>query len=92
MRIALTERFQADVRALGGEDRRRVFDVLLALPGALGDPHAHAGLGLRKIHASGIWKARIGLGLRLVFTTEPGLLSLVRLGTHDEIWRYLRTL
>lgn len=92
MRIALTERFQSDARALREEDRGRILDVILVLPRALGGPHAHAGLGLRKIHPTGIWEARVGLGLRLLFTTEPGLLTLVRVGTHDEIRRFLRSL
>ena len=69
MRIALTERFQQDVRELRAEERSRLLDVLLELPRALGTPHVHAGLGLRKIHSTGIWEARLGLGLRIVFTS-----------------------
>jgi mRNA-degrading endonuclease RelE of RelBE toxin-antitoxin system len=92
MRIALTERFQQDARELPAEQRNRLLDVLLALPKALGTPHVHAGVGLRKIHATGIWEARLGLGLRVVFTTEAGLITLVRVGDHDEIRRYLKTL
>lgn len=89
MRVALTERFQRDVRALGDDQRAAVFEVMLALPRALGEPHLHTGLGLRKLHRSGIWEARVGLGLRLVFALEPELLSLVRAGSHDDVKRYL---
>lgn len=92
MRLALAEAFQRDVRALAGRQRQAVFEALLALPRALGEPHMHAGLGIRKLHPTGIWEARVGLGLRMVFALEPGLLTLVRLGTHDEIRRYLRQL
>jgi mRNA-degrading endonuclease YafQ of YafQ-DinJ toxin-antitoxin module len=92
MRIALSERFQRDVRDLEPQVRAAVFEALLALPGALGDPHTHAGLGIRKLHRSGIWEARVGLGLRLVFGLEPTLLTLVRVGSHDEIRRFLRDL
>ncbi len=92
MRIALGERFQRDVRALESQERAAVFDAILALPGALGDPHTHAGLGIRKLHRSGIWEARVGLGLRLVFGLEPSLLTLVRVGKHEEIRRFLREL
>jgi mRNA-degrading endonuclease YafQ of YafQ-DinJ toxin-antitoxin module len=66
--------------------------VLLALPKALGRPHDHAGLGLRKIHASGIWEVRVGLGLRIVFTLADNTLTLVRLGTHDDVRRFLKAL
>lgn len=92
MRVALGERFQSEVRGLETERRAAVFEAILALPGALEEPHRHAGLGLRKLHASGIWEARVGLGLRLVFALEPGLLTLVRVGSHEDVRRYLRQL
>jgi mRNA-degrading endonuclease YafQ of YafQ-DinJ toxin-antitoxin module len=92
MRLALTESFQRDVGDLAADQRAAVFEVILALPAALGEPHAHAGLGLRKLHVSGIFEARVGLGLRLVFTSDAGTLTLVRAGRHDDIRRYLRSL
>lgn len=92
MKVALTERFQRDVRSLEDERRALVFEAILALPAALGEPHRHAGLGIRKLHASGIWEARVGRGLRLVFALEPGVLTLVRAASHDEVRRFLRDL
>jgi mRNA-degrading endonuclease YafQ of YafQ-DinJ toxin-antitoxin module len=92
MRVALAEPFQRDVRGLSETHRLAVFDAMLALPRALGDPHTHAGLGIRKLHASGIWEARVGLGLQLVFALETDRLTLVRVGSHDEIRRFLRQL
>lgn len=92
MKVALAERFQRDVRALSGTQRGAVLEVLLSLPRAIGDPHLHAGLGIRKLHGSGIWETRVGLGLRLVFALERDLLTLVRVGRHDEIRRYLKGL
>ena len=92
MRIALTERFQRDVRDLREEQRATLFEAMLALPRAMGSPHLHAGLGLRKVHSSGIWETRLGLGLRLVFTVEKDLATLVRVASHDEVRRFLRSL
>jgi mRNA-degrading endonuclease YafQ of YafQ-DinJ toxin-antitoxin module len=92
MKDLLTERFQRDVAALDSDQRRSLFDSILALPRAVGDPHAHAGLGIRKLHPSGIWEARVGLGLRVVFGIQPDLLALVRVGTHDDIRRFLKQL
>jgi mRNA-degrading endonuclease YafQ of YafQ-DinJ toxin-antitoxin module len=92
MRIELTERFQRDVRGFDREGRAAVFEALLSLPAAIGDVHRHAGLGLRKLHRSGIWEARVGLGLRIVFTIDREACSFVRAGTHGEIRRYLRSL
>jgi mRNA-degrading endonuclease YafQ of YafQ-DinJ toxin-antitoxin module len=92
MRMALAERFQRDVRGLRDDQRAALFEVILALPGVVGDPHLHAGLGLRKLHRSGIWEARLGLGLRLVFTLSNDCATLVCVGNHDEVHRYLRSL
>jgi mRNA-degrading endonuclease YafQ of YafQ-DinJ toxin-antitoxin module len=92
MKVVLTERFQRDVRTLGEEQRAAVFEAILALPRAVGEPHLHAGLGMRKLHRTGIWEVRVGLGLRLVFALQPGVLSLARAGSHDDIRRYLREL
>ena len=92
MRIALSERFPRDVRDLDPRERSAVFVALLALPAALGDPPTHAGLGIRKLHRSGIWEARVGLGLRLVFGLEPSVLTLVRVGSHEDVRRFLREL
>jgi mRNA-degrading endonuclease YafQ of YafQ-DinJ toxin-antitoxin module len=58
----------------------------------MGEPHMHSGLGIRKIHRSGIWEARVGLGLRLVFGVEDQAITLVRVGTHEDVQRYLREL
>jgi mRNA-degrading endonuclease YafQ of YafQ-DinJ toxin-antitoxin module len=90
MRVALAEAFQRDVRALSEAQRLAVLEAMLSLPRAAGDPHLHAGLGIRKLHASGIWEARVGLGLRIVFGLETDLLTLVRVGSHDDIRRFLR--
>lgn len=92
MRITLAETFQRDVRMLDREGRARLFEVVLALPEAFREPQRHAGLGLRKLHASQFWEARIGLGLRLVLALGKDEAMLVRVGSHDEVRRYLATL
>jgi mRNA-degrading endonuclease YafQ of YafQ-DinJ toxin-antitoxin module len=92
MRIALAERVQRDAAGLSPDQRAALFETLLALPRIMGRSHLHHGVGLRKLHPSGIWEARVGLGLRLVFTLDAGTLTLVRVGTHDEIRRFLREL
>ena len=92
MNLALTERFQRDVKDLEEEQRAAVFEAILSLPRAIGESHLHSGLGIRKLHRSGIWEARLGLGLRLVFAIQKEVLTLVRVGTHQDIQRYLRTL
>jgi mRNA-degrading endonuclease RelE of RelBE toxin-antitoxin system len=80
------------VRDRDGRGLALVLDAILASPAAIGQPHLHAGLGIRKLHASGIWKARVGLGLRIVFTLASDTLTLVRVGTHDDVRKFLRSL
>lgn len=83
---------QRDLAAVDDRTRLEVLDLLLRLPKIVGDPHAHGGAGIRKIHRKGFWEARAGLKRRIVFRLEPHLLVLYRIGDHDEIERYLRTL
>ena len=92
MKLLLTERFQKDVSKLSQVERARIFETLLKLPTALKNPHRHAGTGVRKLHHSGIYEARIGLGLRMVFALRRGDLILAMVGTHDKVRQYLASL
>lgn len=92
MKIALTMRFQADATGLDDVARAALLKAILGIPRVLGQPHLHAGLGIRKLHARGIREARVGLGLRIVFVVAEDLVTLVRTGTHEDIRRYLRDL
>ncbi|MBI2335670.1 MAG: hypothetical protein HYU97_02770 [Deltaproteobacteria bacterium] len=92
MKITLSERFQRDLSALPKQESNSVFSVLLKIPTIIKDIHRHDGMGLRKIHASGIYEARVGLGLRIVFGYKENEIFLHRVGNHDEIKRYLKNL
>ncbi len=92
MKILLTESFQRDLSHLAPENREVAVSTLLKIPRIIKDTHQHQGVGLRKIHSSGIFEARIGLGLRMVFGYKEDTLILHRLGNHDEIRRYLKNL
>jgi mRNA-degrading endonuclease YafQ of YafQ-DinJ toxin-antitoxin module len=92
MRITLTEHFQKDFLALSRDQKEKAFEVLLNVPNAVGDTHRHSGIGLRKIHRSGIYEARIGLGLRMVFAYQKEAIVFHRIGNHDAIRKYLKKL
>ncbi len=92
MKLLLMERFQRDLADLSQEERSRCFELLMALPKAMGTPHGHAGLGIRKLHPSGIYEARVGLGLRVVFALRVDQAILVRVGSHDDVRKYLASL
>lgn len=92
MRIVLTERFQHDFDRLPSKDQAHVIRVVERLPTAMGAPHRHAGLGIRKLHRSGIYEARIGLHVRVVFLHTKQQMILHRVGNHESVRRYLRQL
>lgn len=92
MTITLKERFVRACLAAGREEQARIFQVLLGLDAALSRPHEHSGLGLRKLHASGVWEVRVGLRLRTLFLLTRDEATFLFLGTHDEVKRFLRDL
>lgn len=92
MRVALSKSFLKEASRLSAEEKSALFEVILKLPLAVKDPLRHDGAGLRKIHASGIFEARIGLALRMIFGYRDDEIILHHIGNHDEIRRYLKSL
>jgi mRNA-degrading endonuclease YafQ of YafQ-DinJ toxin-antitoxin module len=87
--IFLSERFRAIVREYPKPTRVEIGGAIDLLQASLGDPHRHAGLGIRKL-ASRYFEMRVGLDLRLVFRLDPETISFVFAGTHDEVRRFLK--
>ena len=81
---------QKRLRALPREQCADVVLKLLELGDAFGKPHAHSGLGIRKLRAD-LFECRVGLSLRILFRASPGALILRFIGSHDEVQKYLRT-
>lgn len=92
MKILLGERCQRDLAKLSSVDRVRCLELLLTIPKGVGRPHEHSGLSIRKLHGSGVYEARLGLDLRLVFALRADQIILVMVGSHDEVRRYLASL
>jgi hypothetical protein len=66
-------------------------EILLAMRAAVttfGQPHLHAGLGLRRIPP--FMECRCGLELRLIFQRERDALVFHFCGTHDEVRTFLK--
>ena len=69
-----------------GEIARR----LTALRGAFGNPHLHAGIGLRRL-SKAFFEFRISRDLGVVFALiKPNTLRLVICGNHDEVRAWIR--
>ena len=82
---------QKRLRALPREQCADVVLKLIELGDAFGKPHAHSGLGIRKLRAD-LFECRVGLSLRILFRASPDALILRFIGSHDEVQKYLRTL
>ncbi len=83
--IETTKRFRSAVKGREAE----VAEVLTAIQSGFGNPHRHAGLGIRKL-AKSLFECRAGLKLRLVFLAEKGVLTFDFAGNHAEAQNYLR--
>ena len=68
--------------------REEVFEAMRETGTVYGQPHMHAGVGLRRIRP--FMECRCGLDLRLVFQREADALVSHLCGTHSEVQAFLR--
>ena len=85
--VELTRRFKRIVRESGREDE--VSATLGLVRDGFGNPHAHAGISIRKL-GKRIYECRTGLAWRLIFVAQKGVLTFDFSGDHDEVQDYLR--
>jgi len=85
MRLLATPRF---LKSVPPARREEVLAAMRAAGLGYGQPHLHAGLGLRRIKA--FMECRCGLDLRLVFQREGQALVFHLCGTHDEVESFLK--
>lgn len=89
--IFLSERFRSIVREYPKPVRAEIGQAIDRLHAALGQPHQHAGLGIRKL-VKNYFEIRVGLELRLVFRIESAAVTFAFAGSHDEVRRFLKQL
>jgi len=87
--VLLTDRFRAQVKALGKPERAEIGAAINELQEAFGTPHPHRGLGVRKL-VGDYFEARVGLGRRLIFKNERDALVLLFVGDHDAVRDFIR--
>jgi hypothetical protein len=92
LRITLAEPFFRACLAARALDQESIFRALLNLEGALRAPSGQHGMSLRELHPSGIREIRVSLSPRALFTLRDDTATLLFLGTHDEVKRFLRSL
>lgn len=76
--------------ALPMEERRAAWESISSLPESFGHPHAHSGLGIRKLRAH-LFVCRVGLNLRLLFKDRDTAVEVFWIGNHDQVRTFLRT-
>lgn len=87
--LELSESFRDRVRAYPKETRRRIGAALRQLEQNFGRPHAHRGLGIRRL-AGNFFEIRVGLDIRLIFQNRPESLLFLAAGNHDDVQKFLR--
>ena len=88
--LELTGLFRSRVRSYPKATRRKIGAALQQLEQEFGHPHAHQGLGIRRL-AGNYYEIRAGLDLRLLFQNRPESLLFLTAGNHDEIQKFLHS-
>jgi len=78
------------LRELTRSERAKCLLALCELTESFGRPHAHSGLGIRKL-GNKLFECRANLALRFIFQDRPTDLFVSFLGDHDEIKALLRS-
>jgi hypothetical protein len=77
------------IRNLPKRERIECLLALCELVEGFGQPHRHAGTGIRKLGGK-LYECRGTIALRFLFQDRPGELYVCFLGTHDEVRALLR--
>ena len=88
MNIAALSSLRRSLRRHPEADPAEVFKTMQAAASIYGQPHRHAGIGLRVI--GDFMECRDSLGLRLIFQRAGGTLEFHLYGTHDEVRAFLK--
>ena len=89
--IEFSPRFKAQSRALPAERQKLVGHAVAALSDAFGKPHLHSGLGIRRLKRD-YFEFRADRDMRMVFKLEGSTASLIFLGNHDDVRRFIKNL
>lgn len=85
MKLLATPRF---LKSIPKSRREEVLVAMQAAGTAFGQPHLHAGIGLRRIRP--FMECRCGVDLRLIFQREVNGRVFHLCGTHDDVKALLK--
>ena len=78
------------LRELPKNERAECLLALCEVTESFGKPHAHGGLGIRKL-GDKLFECRANLALRFIFQDRPSDLFVAFVGNHDEIKALLKS-
>ena len=87
--IEFIERFAKDVQVLPAARRLEIEETLRRLSQTFVQPHLHTGLGVRRLKHND-FECRVGRDLRLVFKLDGSVLTMTRIGNHEDVRRLIR--
>ncbi len=90
MKIEVAQVLLRKLRSLDSSSRKQIRTAINLAAAAWGNPHLHAGTGLRKL-GNDYFECRSGLQVRLVFKAFPDTLHFVFMGSHDEVRRFIKS-
>jgi mRNA-degrading endonuclease RelE of RelBE toxin-antitoxin system len=88
-RILTTPAFERSLRKHSDTDIESIRRSISQLPDAFGAPHRHAGIGIRKLRKN-VYELRVGLKVRVLFTSDENDLVLLLVGNHDAVAKWVK--
>ena len=90
LRLSFHHRLVVQIRELDKAKRKIIGQLLDQVASSMGQPHLHAGIGLRKLNDA-LYECRLDLKTRLVFEALPEkVLYFHMMGSHDEVIKFLK--
>ncbi len=89
MNILVRPSYIRSLKKFSDQDLAEISIAIAKLPEAVGKPHVHTGLSIRKLRPA-IFEIRAGLQVRILFARESGDIVLVLAGNHNEVRTWLK--
>jgi hypothetical protein len=89
MRIETAKSFGRSLRRRTDDELKSVANAMQSAAATFGRPHHHTGIDIRRLGRN-LFECRVGIDLRLVFSSERDSLVFVLAGDHGEVQAYLK--
>ena len=89
MNVLCRPSYFRSLKNLSGKQLTEINTAIGRLPEAMGKPHIHSGLSIRKLRPA-IFELRASIEIRVLFGIESGDVVLIFAGNHDEVRVWLK--